>query len=177
MIEKLLFKWFRFNPFQTSSVFSFPWGCYTLCFSASCIHNNILYHVMFILFIIGWRSSNSIPTETNAVVLTIQCNPPSSSLLTLIVLSVFVSLKLPGLQRQVMPYGLIAISFLNCNLHLQTGQSNKIFLLVNFCSSFNFIMLVHHQTVQNLLGIRLLFQTMFPFCWHLYSVLHYKSQF
>ena len=119
--------------------FSFPWGCYTLCFSASCIHNNILYHVMFILFIIGWRSSNSIPTETNAVVLTIQCNPPSSSLLTLIVLSVFVSLKLHGLQRQVMPYGLIAISFLNCNLHLQTGQSNKIFLLVNFCSSFNFI--------------------------------------
>ena len=48
--------------------------------------------------------------------------PPSSSLLTFMVLSFFVSLKLQGLQRQVMPFGLISISFLNCNFPWQIGQ-------------------------------------------------------
>ena len=60
--------------------------------------------------------------------------PPSSSLLTFIVSSFFVILKLQGLQRQVLPLGLISISFLSCNLPLHKGQSKVMYLLVGFCS-------------------------------------------
>ena len=63
--------------------------------------------------------------------------PPSSSLLTFIDLSCFVILKLHGLQPQVIPFGLISISCLNCNLPGHNGQSNIIFLLVDFCFYLN----------------------------------------
>ena len=61
---------------------------------------------------------------------------PLSSLLTFIVLSFLVSLNEQGLQEHLMPFGLISISFLNCNLQWHKGQSKMINLLDNFCSSF-----------------------------------------
>ena len=61
---------------------------------------------------------------------------PLSSLLTFIVLSFLVILKEQGLQEHFMPFGLMRISFLNCNLPLQMGQSKVMNLLDSFCSSF-----------------------------------------
>jgi hypothetical protein len=56
------------------------------------------------------------------------------SLLTFIVLSFYIILKEQGLQRQVIPFGLISISFLSYNLPLHIGQSKMMNLLVSFCS-------------------------------------------
>ena len=64
---------------------------------------------------------------------------PLSSLLTFIVLSFLLSLKLQGLQEHFIPLGSIEISFLICNLQPHIGQSKVINLLVSFCSSSRFI--------------------------------------
>ena len=61
---------------------------------------------------------------------------PLSSLLTLMVLSFFLSLKLQGLHLHFIPLGFISISFLSCNFPLHKGQSKEINLLDTLCSSF-----------------------------------------
>ena len=95
--------------------------------------------------------------------------PPSSSLLTFIVLSCFVILKEQGLQRQVIPFGLISMSFLSCNLPWQRGQSKVINLLVSFCSWLKWIVVGSSSDSSKSSGIGCFFHfTHWSFWWHYY---------
>ena len=81
---------------------------------------------------------------------------PSLSLLTFIVLSFLVILKLQGLQEHFIPLGLISISFLNCILPWQIGQSITINLLVNLCSLVSVMVLGSSSLKTSSSGIALL---------------------
>ena len=64
---------------------------------------------------------------------------PLSSLLTFVVLSLLLILKLHGLQIHFIPLGLISIVFCNCSFPWHKGQSKLMNLLWSFCSSSSVI--------------------------------------
>ena len=89
---------------------------------------------------------------------------PLSSLLTFIVLSFLLILKLHGLHLHFIPLGLISISFLSCNFPEQIGQSKVINLLDSVCSLFRFIVVGSSSESSKSSGIGCFQNLLFGFC-------------